>query len=184
MTKGRWYGLAFLFMCLVQWYVPSKMIIDKDASVREGTKFKFKVIPVDPNDPFRGKYVALNFALNSITVPDSFSYSDAGICYALLDEDDQGYAFITQLKPDLPTSSNYIKVNITSSQKNDSAQIVHFDLPFDRFYMEESKAPEAERKYREAVQDGKKEAWAEVFVHSGDAVLWDVLLEGVSLRDL
>ena len=184
MTKGKWYAAAFLLMCLVQWYVPTKMIIGNDAAVSEGTKFKFRVVPVDPNDPFRGKYVALNFDLNSMEVSDTFLHSDQNTCFAMLEEDDHGFATIIQLQTDRPTASNYIKVNITGSHKKESRQIITFELPFNRFYMEESKAPEAEKKYREAVQNNGKEAWAEVYVHRGNAVIWDVLLEGVSLRDL
>ncbi len=39
-------------MVLAQLYVPASMIFRNERVIREGTAFKFKTAPIDPNDPF------------------------------------------------------------------------------------------------------------------------------------
>ena len=52
--------IAFIFMVFAQWYVPSKMILDREDILKNGEEFKFLTQPIDPSDPFRGKYITLN----------------------------------------------------------------------------------------------------------------------------
>ena len=61
-------------------------------------------------------------------------------------------------------------------------QGMRFDLPFDRFYMDEAKAPRAETLARESTR--QTNCWANVRILNGDAVLEDVYAEGQSLRQL
>ncbi|MCP3932456.1 MAG: GDYXXLXY domain-containing protein, partial [Bacteroidetes bacterium] len=56
--------------------------------------------------------------------------------------------------------------------------------PFDRFYMEESKADDAEDIYREFQRDNRRAAYALVNIKEGKAVLKDVLIDGISIREL
>ena len=54
-------------------------------------------------------------------------------------------------------------------------------MPFDRFYMEESKAPKAEKVYNAANSDQRKETYALVYIKDGTAVLNDVIIDGQSI---
>ena len=63
--------LIFLAVVLVQLVVPAKMIFDKEVILKTGTIYKFKTQPIDPSDPFRGKYVTLNYELNTAESMDS-----------------------------------------------------------------------------------------------------------------
>ncbi|HMB62545.1 MAG TPA: hypothetical protein VKN36_05700, partial [Eudoraea sp.] len=58
------------------------------------------------------------------------------------------------------------------------------DYPFDRFYMEESKANEAELTYRQSQRDTSKITYALVRIKNGEAVLKDVMIDGISIREL
>ena len=58
------------------------------------------------------------------------------------------------------------------------------DFPFDRYYMEESKAIEAERTYRESQLDTNQVAYALVSIKDGESVLKDVLIDGVPIREI
>jgi hypothetical protein len=61
---------------------------------------------------------------------------------------------------------------------------VFIEYPFDRFYMEESKAFDAERLYSETQGDSTKKTYAVVNVRNGNAVLMDVHINGVPIRDV
>jgi uncharacterized membrane-anchored protein len=51
----------FALTCLAQWFVPAQMIYDQEQVLREGKTYHFKTAPIDPSDPFRGKYITLSF---------------------------------------------------------------------------------------------------------------------------
>ncbi len=71
-----WIGFALLV--IVQWLVPGQLIWKKEKVLAEGVTYKFQSAPVDPNDPFRGKYIVLNFKENSLTVKKEtgFNYGE------------------------------------------------------------------------------------------------------------
>ena len=172
--------LIFMFILVagVQLYVPTKMILDQEEILTEGKAFKFKTQPIDPNDPFRGKYITLRYDIER-----SYKVSDKDIfgqdIYVLLKEDDNGFAAVDSLLPEAPESGEYIEVEKNPyTMKNE----IGFDLYQNRFYMEETKAPEAEIAYNEVNRNGK-EAYAVIYVLNGDAVLHDVIIEGKSITD-
>ena len=57
--------VLFVLVALAQLYVPAKMIWDQEDVLKNGSEYKFKTDPVDPNDPFRGKYITLSFDNNT-----------------------------------------------------------------------------------------------------------------------
>ncbi len=61
---------------------------------------------------------------------------------------------------------------------------MEIEYPFDRFYLEESKAPEAERAYWEANRDTTQVAYALVAVKNGHAALKDVMINNKSVIDV
>ena len=63
MTTQLRFGL-FVLLALLQLSFPGKLVFDSNKVLWLGTELKFETRPVDPADPFRGRYVALNFAAN------------------------------------------------------------------------------------------------------------------------
>ena len=61
MLNKRYLFAGFILVALLQLFVPANMIWQEEGTIQEGTEFHFKVAPVDPNDPFRGKYISLAF---------------------------------------------------------------------------------------------------------------------------
>lgn len=58
------------------------------------------------------------------------------------------------------------------------------DYPFDRFYMEESKARDAEMAYRESQLDTTQTTYALVKIKAGEAVLKEVMINGIPIREI
>ena len=59
-------------LCLVfavQLSVPAWMIIDRESVIAEGREYKFEAAPLDPYDPFKGKYITLRYRENFISLP-------------------------------------------------------------------------------------------------------------------
>lgn len=181
---NRWVVPAFVLLCLAQLYLPLKMITSQEAVVSTGKAFRFKVAPLDPNDPFRGKYITLRYQANSVKVKDVNQWKRNTRIYVSLKTDSQGYAAIRNISARRPHNrSDYVeaKVAVLNGQGGDT---LYVDYPFGRFYMEEAKAVKAEKMFLETWRSPQSDAYAKVYVKDGNAVIDDVLVNGRSVKDI
>lgn len=177
--KTTYLVLLFIAIAGLQLYVPAKMILDQEQVLENGKAYKFKTQPIDPNDPFRGKYITLSYDIEgSYPVQDKSRFGKK--LYVLLKEDENGFASVEDILPEKPEKGDYIKVEKSRYSYNEEE--IDIEILQDRFYMEETKAPEAEQVYGEVTREGK-EAYAVIYVLDGDAVLHDVIIEGKSIAD-
>lgn len=173
----------FLLVALAQLYVPAKMVWDKETLWAEGKEYKFKVAPVDPNDPFRGKYITLSYEATRYESSNAEEWSRGEPIYVTLLEDSEDFALIKEVFRFPPTGAqNFVEAKVR--RWSSSSSIVFIEYPFDRFYMEESKAYDAELAYREMLRDSMQVAYALVNVKQGEAVLKDVLIDGVPIQQV
>jgi uncharacterized membrane-anchored protein len=173
----------FLIVAFVQLYIPAKMIFWQEDILKSGTEFKFITAPVDPNDPFRGKYIHLQFAENRVKVEDIYDYSSGEEVYAIIFTDESGFAkvkSVSKLPPD--DSLQFLKVYV-GNVWIDSTTIA-LEFPFDRYYMEESKAFQAEVIYNLSQTDSTKITYALVNVKNGEAVVKEVLIDGKPIKEI
>jgi uncharacterized membrane-anchored protein len=169
---------AFALMVLAQWMVPVKMILDSEAVLTSGTGYKFRTEPIDPSDPFRGKYVTLRFNAERFETDTLYKYNEGQEVYALLGRDSAGYATIDSLYPDLPAKpdSNLLQTIIGYVWINNGRQMINLDFSFDRFYVEESKASDAEQVYWNAQRDSAQVAYAVVKIRDGQGIIENVMI--------
>jgi uncharacterized membrane-anchored protein len=161
--------------------VPAKMIWDKENVLKSGKEFKFETAPVDPTDPFRGKYIALNYKENTYSSDNSSTWKEGDNIYVILKTNAEGFAVIDRVSKDKPAGdSDFVKAKIQSISGLRSNKIT-LAYPFDRFYMEESKAYEAEQVYNNTQRSSEEPTYALVHIKNGQAVLNDVVIGGVSI---
>lgn len=172
-------GLALI--ALVQWFVPGKMIWDQEQILLHGTEFKFRTAPIDPNDPFRGKFIVLRYQDVTIQVDNPEYWEEHETIYVSIDNDEDGYAIIQSISKTRPDTQEYFEATVRYANQDGE---VFINFPFDRYYMEESKAKEAENIHREARNDDLVDSYAVVNVREGKAALKDVRIEGVPIREL
>lgn len=174
---------AMVAVFAAQWAVPAVLIDRHQTVIEQGTAYRFRTQPVDPVDPFRGRYVALRFAAAEITVPADAAYPHEGEWYAPIRVNEAGFAALGPPQA-TPPPGDYLPVSIAHRL---SATRLRVELPFDRFYMEEGMAPEAERLARDAMQRDAETSlapsWATVRVHQGRAVLTALFIDGVAVRE-
>jgi len=183
MHKMKIYVILFIFMALVQLYVPAKMIFDSEAVLSTGKEFKFKTAPIDPEDPFRGKYITLSYEDNFIQVQNDKDWIRNELVYISLLTDRNGYAKIQSVSKTKPKENpDFVKAKVSHVDINNNNKLI-VDYPYDRFYMEESKAPIAEEVYLESLRDSTQVAYALVHIKDGEAVIKDVMINGRSIRE-
>ena len=174
----------FILVALVQLYVPAKMIWEQEGILENGVVFKFKTAPVDPSDPFRGKFIVLSFEDTSVEVENEMDWTRGENVYVHLKTAHDGFAKIKSVSKQKPAEDEDFLMAQVHFATEDGSHRVIVDYPFDRFYMEESKAYEAEQTYRQSQQDTSKITYALVSVKNGEAVLRDVLIDGVSIAEI
>jgi len=176
MLKKKVTWLCFGLLVLLQLWAPASMVFEKEAVLKHGRAFKFRTAPVDPNDPFRGKYILLRFNEVSFYYNGEEQWERGQAIYIQVKEDDKGFAKIHTVSSVKPKSyKDYIAAKVDYITSDSTTQIV-IEWPFERFYMEESKALPAEQAYQKASMDSNQVTYAIVKVQSGDAVLEDVFI--------
>lgn len=182
MKNSKTVILLFLLVALVQLYVPAKMIFDKEAVLNEGNKYKFETVPIDPNDPFRGKYITLGFKENGFDVKDAMDWNRGETVYVTVNTGADGFAKISSISKEKPRDElDFIKAKVGFISYG--SNYISINFPFDRYYMEESKAPVAEQTFRRSQNDSTQITYAVVHVKNGDAVLKNVMIGGVAIEE-
>ena len=166
---------------LIQLTVPGWMIFRQEQMLRLGKEYKFQTAPVDPYDLFRGRYVALRFTAESVKQkPGDTKFPSGTKVYVAVKTNEAGFAEVERVSPTPLEGDNVFLTTVR--WKNDKNLSLVF--PFNRYYMEESRAPQAEQAYREANRrNSEQETWATVRLRHGNAALADLFIDGQPIRN-
>jgi uncharacterized membrane-anchored protein len=181
MTKLPLRTVLLALLCLAQLAVPTWLIARQELTLQDGEQFKFACEPVDPVDVFRGRYVALGFGQRSVDLPSGISFSPGERVYVKIEHGEDGFARLSDPSNEAPGEGLFLRARVSHPTGN--GQIV-LRLPFDRYYLEEEAAPEAEQVYREHVGEGTKSAHVTVRVWNGYAALEELYLDDVPIREV
>ncbi len=176
--------ILFVIIAIIQLLVPAKMIWNKESTLIYGKPYKFKTAPIDPTDPFIGKYIILDFDANSYEANEQYIRGE--IVYVYLEEDKNGFAKIAKVsKSILPDEEkDYIKAKVRFGNYLGYDLKIQIDYPFQRFYMEESKAYNAELLYRKFQNEPDSITYALIRVKNGDAVIQNVFINDTPIKEL
>ena len=177
-----------LAVIAAQLAVPALMIQRYESTLNEGDLYKFKVVPIDPADPFKGRYVTLNFDIadweSKYKSDDDFQRKDKA--YASLSVGSDGFAVIDRLYQSPPKQA-YLKVIIryrAGSTKQNPSPSYAISLPFNRYYAEESKAPKIEsRLWRQNNGAEFSRASVDVRVLDGLGVIEQLYIDGKPVEE-
>ena len=167
-----------------------------ESTLRSGALYRIRIEPVDPADAFRGRYVAIR---PSIRIPAPVAPETEQLLYRIrqgehgyvvLVNDADGFARISQVLVRPPAQGDYLKVAQTWEQwagdAPDGRAIssgYNVEFSFDRYYMNEGAAPEAEQKFWAATRrNSSSRAWLAVRVKDGVGVIESLFIDGVELR--
>jgi uncharacterized membrane-anchored protein len=176
---------VFIVVALAQWVVPGSMMWNREGILREGKIFLFETEPVDPSNPFKGKYISLRFKESEITIPTSKeTFKDGQKVYVVL-KVENGFAGIQQLSAKKPSADiDYITASVWYASIDSSSTTIHIKYPFEEYYMNEDKAPKAEEVYFKSLRDTTHKTYAQVKVLKGETVIEDVFIGKIPIEDL
>ncbi len=170
--------ILFVLAAIIQLSVIAYTTFNKELLLSNGIEIKMKLTPVDPVDPFRGRFVSLNFDNTTINVKNKKDWTPSEICYAVLEKDDEGYYQLDNISKTEPSNEKvFVKSYITfSGNKDDNKISVRY--PFSRYYMEESKAVNVEKILNELGQDSSK-SYIILKYKDGDVIVKDLIIDKV-----
>lgn len=100
----------FVVVALVQLAVAGGAIVKSELALRTGEAFRFRIQPVDPVDAFRGRYVAIRFAVDRAPVADDLDVKPGKHVYLPIEIDADGYSILGWAKAEKPTSGPYLRL--------------------------------------------------------------------------
>jgi uncharacterized membrane-anchored protein len=167
---------AFALVAAVQLAVPLSSIVVHERTLEQGHPWRFRTGPVDPIDAFRGRYVALAFPVANevVDLPADAQVGDR--LFGVLEPDADGFARFARFERRLP-DQDAVGVSVAWVDDRGRGSV---RVPFDVYYLPEDLEPEATALQRAS---GRGTAWAVVRVRDGRAVIEDVVVDGVPLRE-
>jgi uncharacterized membrane-anchored protein len=179
MSRDGWRSLAFGLLCVVQLAVPAVTAVNYQRTATRGEVFKFRCEPVDPADLFRGRYVALGIRERTVTTDLDRTYAAGDRLYVRLLTGEDGFAKLGEASAEPPSEGPYLSARVDRQ----TGRSVRLEMPFDRYYLAEELAEDADRAYREMTSGGRKDAYVTVRVRDGKAAPEELYLDGLPLRE-
>ncbi len=176
----------FVLVAVASVAAPLGIIWKYENTLRHGALYKFRTRPVDPYDAFRGRYVTLSYADNVLEKPKSDGALRDDILYVRLKRDEEGFA-VPVAASRKPVSGDDV-VTVTNVWHRGADQW-RFNYPFNRYYLPEDIAPEAEKLYAAANSRGrnagaqKMPAYVTVRVRNGVGVIEELYIDGKPVRE-
>lgn len=161
-------------------------------------EFLFQCAVRDPYDIMRGRYVQLSFDQENITLPENrlANYHRSLEVYAVLKEGEDGFAKIVDLvtsRDEVPQDGWPLRISSndvwnTNWQPNDENKRISYRVrfPFERYYVNEKLAPQAEKVIGSAlsVDASRKVALKVRILEGGEFAVEDLLVDGRPLREV
>lgn len=185
-----------ILMVILQLAVPLYMIKSHQITLQEGQQFKFKAAPVDPYDPFMGRYISINLEERSIPVEDIRQYRSGKTIYVALENAADGYAKVSGISFNRPNNPAYFKTKIAYIQNTFGSPMeldtdnlnpipgkVFLVIPFNRYYLPENLAIKAEKDWNKVLTSRNNEVFITVRIHQGNSAIENVYISGESIVD-
>jgi uncharacterized membrane-anchored protein len=183
---------------ILQLTATASSIYRYESTLRTGVLYRIPTAAVDPADAFRGRYVAVRPTImmaepiprETQDVLDRIQLGEKG--YVVLGADANGIARAAEIRLEPPTEGDYLQIaSAWPEMRENPAQPTspyvrvgyNLTFSFDRYYMNDAVAPQAQQRVTEAVRrEGETRAWLAVKVKNGAGVIEGLFIDGVPIE--
>jgi len=171
--------IIFIAFALIILSIPMYLMITSENVLEKGFRHKIKLQAYDPFDPFRGKYLRMNYD-NSVRCDEHFEDGDP--IYITLEKDSLGYSFFDYGSKTAPkNSTDYFKTITTSSTYGDHVRFRTDNLS--KYFINEDKATPAETLIWDYQRNHPDSIYVAIRVLDGEVRLEDIFVEETPLLD-
>jgi len=175
--------VVFALAAAAQWLVPLAGVWRHERVVTRGSAVRIPCAAPDPYDPLRGRYLAVRPEQEFVPQPAGMPEQGSVPVWAELVTGADGLARIESLSLAPLAGPHVIRLTASRRLLGREAGDVRLEWPFERFYVNERLAPDADELVAERFRAGARPV-AEIRLLDGRAVLVDVLVDGASVREV
>lgn len=179
MNQAGRFSLILLALAFVaQWVVPLSMIRGREQVLEKGIEVKFHVQPIDPYDPFRGRYVRINAQPavdESVEWPDGLKRGQS--VFAILNPNAEGFGQAHALVVERPEDGLYLEGKVLWPRSQ------NLDFGLDRYYMNEKMAPATEQLVADRLRDNAT-VYISTRILEGEPVITGLFVDGIPVEEL
>jgi uncharacterized membrane-anchored protein len=173
----------FVIVAVAQLAVAGAAIYRSELALRTGSSVRFRIQPVDPVDAFRGRYVAIRFTMDHAPVDEDFDSRAGAHLFVPIETDGEGFAVFGKADVKPPASRPYLRLRSGAiTVDDDGTRQVWVTMPFQRFYLDEDLAPDAERAVWGGPR-GEREASVSVRIRGGVGVIEELYIDDVPIHE-
>lgn len=186
--------IIFLIFALAIILVPIYMIVSSENILNNGTFYKFRPQARDPFDPFRGKFLRINYDTNSIPTKEKVKQGDE--VYISIGVDEKGFAYFKEAYTKAPEKGDYLtakvryandsrgrgwQTEVASVESEDQMNYISIKAPdhMCKYFINEDYALAAEDAYAKE----RENAYIGVRILNGSARVQDIYLKGKPIMD-
>jgi len=169
-----WRLVVFVALALAQVAVPGSLIWKRERTLRQGNVWKFRTAPVDPVDAFRGRYVALEFEVESHEISPPSDAESGQTVFVTMRQNPEGFAEIDRVSARPPAGDDFLEAQLRGKT---------ISLPFEKYWVTERDAPAADAAYRAMSRRDKQNAFVTARIFRGDGALEQLYLDGLPLGE-
>ncbi len=191
-------GFFFAFAAIII-LIPVYVAMSSQNVLDNGKLYKFKPMAYDPLDPFRGKFLRVNYETDFVLT--KFDFDEGETAYVSIGVDKEGFAFFKEAHKSPPATEDYLTTKIRRSRlarsledqiaameeggfdpsKMDTRGEVSIDIPnnMNKYFINEDDALKAEKVFvteREHIYIG-------VRILGGEARLEDIYVHDQPIKE-
>ncbi len=178
MSRRQLVIALFAATVALQLAVPLAMVVRQERTLATGPVYKFQLRPVDPVDPLRGRYLAIELAAETVPRPPDLALVPGLPVFAALTNDAAGFAWVSRLSVEAPAEP-YLACRVAYAAEMQ----VGLAFPFDRYYLNERDAVAADAELRNLVRERPEAIWVTVRLRRGQGVIEGLFVGGDPLAE-
>lgn len=102
-------GLFIVFAAIIV-LIPVYIAMSSQNVLNNGKLYKFKPMAYDPFDPFRGKFLRVNYETDNVRT--QFDFDERETAYVSIGVDEEGFAFFDEAYKSPPKDKDYLQTTI------------------------------------------------------------------------
>jgi len=169
--------IFFVLFGLIVLFIPFYIIMSSEDVLENGHQHKFRLQGYDPFDPFRGKYLRINY---DRSMPCAADVKEGDEAFVTFEKDEMDFSSFAYASHEKPTHDDYIIAEVIYVR--DGEATIKVDN-MSKYFINEDKAKQGENVLLEFRRNRPDDIYVAIRVLDGEARLEDIFVEETPLLE-